>query len=99
MSKRMFAFRTRNHRLPVECGRWFGIALQDRKCKFCNTDIGDEFHYLFTCPHFSEKRKQFIKPYFYKQPNVLKYKDLMNSRNKLQLKHLCIFIDIIMKTI
>ena len=39
-------FRTRNHRLPVEVGRWRSIPLSDRKCNLCNKDIGDEYHYL-----------------------------------------------------
>ena len=46
-------FRTSNHKLPVETGRWENIPLNDRKCTFCNRDIGDEFHYLFRCSHFS----------------------------------------------
>ena len=39
-----------NHRLPVETRRWDDIPLNERKCKICTTDdIGDEYHYLFTC--------------------------------------------------
>ena len=37
-------------RLPVETGRWDGIPVNEQKCKICTTDdIGDEYHYLFTC--------------------------------------------------
>ena len=46
-------YRTGNHRLPVETGRWDDIPLNERKCKICTTDdIGDEFHYLFACDFF-----------------------------------------------
>ena len=40
----LISFRTRNHRLPVETGRWYGIEHNNRKCNLCNTDIGDEHH-------------------------------------------------------
>ena len=97
LSKRFLSYRTRNHRLPVEVGRWSGIPLHERKCNRCSSDIGDEYHYLLICPYFLSQRKQFIKPYYYTRPNVLKYKDLMNCNNKSQLNNLCRFVDIIMK--
>ena len=57
-------FRTNNHKLPVETGRWENIPLNDRKCTFCTRDIGDEFHYLFRCSHFSTERSTFLNPIF-----------------------------------
>ena len=46
---KIIKYRTGNHRLPVETGRWDDIPLNERKCKICTTDdIGDEYHYLFT---------------------------------------------------
>ena len=49
----MFKFRTANHKLPVEVGRWANVELSDRKCLLCqNNQIGDEFHYLLECPFF-----------------------------------------------
>ena len=47
---KIIKYRTGNHQLPVETGRWNDIPLNERKCKICTTnDIGDENHYLFTC--------------------------------------------------
>ena len=47
---KIIKYRTGNHRLPVETGRWDDIPLNERKCKICTEDdIGDEYHYLFTC--------------------------------------------------
>jgi hypothetical protein len=44
-------FRTTNHKLPFENGRWKNIARENRICPLCNNgEIGDEFHYLFKCP-------------------------------------------------
>ncbi len=55
-------FRTANHKLPIETGRWLGIPHSERKCTLCNNnDLGDEFHYLLVCPHFSDKREFYIK--------------------------------------
>ena len=99
MSRQFLSFRTRNHRFPVEKGRWQGIPLSERKCLLCSEDIGDEFHYVLSCKHFLHLRKQFIKPYYYKHPNVLKYNELMNLKNGNKLKNLCIFIGILLKEI
>ena len=46
LCKLFLRFRTRNHILPFETGIWRGIALNDRKCHLCNSDIGDEYHFL-----------------------------------------------------
>ena len=97
--KTLTAFRTRNHRLPVEVGRWSGIPLNERLCWLCKAEVGDEFHYLLKCTHFKDIRPKYIKPYFTKNPNVLKFNNLMNSTNKEIIRKLTTFIDIIIKNI
>ena len=48
-------FRTTNHTLPIETGRWQNFARENRKCLLCNSsDIGDEFHYIFSCSKFDD---------------------------------------------
>ena len=75
-------YRTGNHQLPVETGRWDDIPLNKRKCKICTTDdIGDEYHYLFTCDFFKSDRKMYLKPYFYVKPNIRKNRELFTSAN------------------
>ena len=60
-------------------------------------DIDDEFHYLFVCNHFKSERKNFLKTYFYKCPNIIKFKKLLSTKNiNLFIKVSC-FIEIIMK--
>ena len=98
-SKRFLAFRTRNHRLPIEVGRWRGVPLQERTCSYCTNDVGDEFHFLLVCKHFKESRSKYIHRYFYRNPNILKFEQLMSTTSKKKLKNLCLFIDIIMKTV
>ena len=58
-------YRTGNRRLPVETGRWANIPLDERKCTLCDQDIGDEYHYLFTCPYFANDREEYLKSYFF----------------------------------
>ena len=45
-------------------------------------DTGDEFHYLFVCNHFKSERKNFLMPYFYKRPNIIKIKELLSTENE-----------------
>ena len=86
--KIFIAFRTRNHRLPIELGRWNGAALRDRLCPLCSEDIGDEYHYILSCSHFRDSRVKFIKRYYYCHPNTLKFKQLMNTENPNELRNL-----------
>jgi hypothetical protein len=38
-------FRTYNHRLPLEVGRWENVERHNRLCQLCKYgEIGDEFH-------------------------------------------------------
>ena len=93
----MFKFRTCNHRFPVETVRWENIALENRKCELClKNDIGDNFHYLLTCPFFETQRKKFIDSYFYARPNIVKYKELLNITSEPKLKKLSSFMKILM---
>ena len=90
-------FRTSNHKLPVETGRWENVPLDERKCQLCTKpDIGDEFHYLLCCEFFEPERKRLLKPNFYTRPNMLKFKDLLCSDNIAILKKLSEFVKVIM---
>ena len=62
-------------------------------------DIGDEYHYIFSCSAFEDDRKSFVKQKFRYRPNIVKFKELMNSKNLLDLNNLCKFIRIINKRI
>ena len=57
-------FRMSNHYLPVESGRKNKILFEDRLCTSCEeSDIGDEFHYLFVCHFFHNSRVNFLHHY------------------------------------
>ena len=95
---KIIKYRTGNHRHPVETGRWDDIPLNERKCKICTKDdIGDEYHYLFTCDFFKSDRKLYLKLYFYVKPNIRKYRELFTSTNEATLIKLSKFVAIIME--
>ena len=95
---KIIKYRTGNHQLPVETRRWDAVPLNERKCKICTTDdIGDEYHYLFTCDFFKSDRKLYLKPYFYVKPNRRKYRELFISTNEATLIKLAKFVANIME--
>lgn len=96
-TKLLLAFRTRNHKLPIEIGRWKSIPHSERKCQLCSKDIGDEYHYVMSCELLKEHRCKLIKPYFTTNPNTLKFNQLMNDSSIEQLTNLSRFIAIINK--
>jgi hypothetical protein len=50
--KIILKFRTCNHKLPIEVGRYANIERYLRICRHCTTNsVGDEYHYLFVCTH------------------------------------------------
>ena len=84
-------FRTGNHRLPISKSRYMRQEI-DVSCKLCTSNEAcDEFHVLFKCTYFEEKRKLLIKKYFYNRPNTLKMHSLFNNTNIKQLKNLAKF--------
>lgn len=94
----LFKFRTGNHKLPVETGRWDGTYISDRKCPLCSiNDIGDEYHYIFKCSYFQKERSNYLKPYYYRRPNMLKFGELLRSTNVSFLIKLSKFVEIILK--
>ena len=79
-------FRTANHSLPVEIGRWSNIDHHLRKCDMCTaSEVGDEYHTLLKCPAFTNIRHLYIPQYFSKYPSKFKFDALMseNRQNKM----------------
>ncbi|MEW8548255.1 MAG: reverse transcriptase family protein [Candidatus Thiodiazotropha sp.] len=94
----MVLFRTANHKFPIEVGRWNNIELEDRKCTLCcKNTIGDEFHYLLECPFFNNERLKYVSSFYYRRPNMLKYKELLSRQNVNHLRNLAVFMGIIIK--
>jgi hypothetical protein len=73
-------FRTCNHRLPIETGRWHNIDRDNRMCNFCNQCIGDEYHFLLCCPSLQNLRNLYLPPYYCKYPSIDKFVSLMSTK-------------------
>ena len=90
-------FRCSNHKLAVNTGRYENINRNNRICTLCNsTDIGDEYHYIFSCPAYREERERLIKPYYITRPNTYKFHSLFNSSNRTELTRLSAFVRAVM---
>ena len=89
-------FRTTNHHLPIETGRWQSIERNNRKCLYCNkNDLGDEYHYLFVCSFFKLARNQCLSFYYRENANTLKFKQLFETKDHVTLRKLCKFINVV----
>ena len=89
-------FRTLNHRLTIERGRVMNLPYEDRLCTKCSSaDIGDEFHYVFSCPFFFfESRKKYLSPFYCKNANVNRFHSRFCSKKKRLLVNLAHFFKI-----
>ena len=95
---KMVHFRTGNHKMPVETGRWQNIELDDRKCTICDKNtLGDEFHYLMECHFFKRDRERLLPREYHKRPNILKYRKLLTSCDERSLHKLALFMGIIIQ--
>jgi hypothetical protein len=93
-------FRTSNHRLPIEVGRWANVERHNRLCQLCRSgEIDDELHYVLECPNFARERKNIIPKYFFNRPNALKLSSLFSKRKPETVRKLCKLIDMINKKI
>ena len=66
-------FRTTNHKLPIETGRWYGVDRENRQRSKCNSRSK-----FSECHFFAENRTQLISRYLTQRPNtnVIKILDL-----------------------
>ena len=86
-------FRTANHHLPIETGRWCGTPKLERTCHVCNRgQIGDEYHYILECNVFGLQRKKYLPEKYHCRPNFYKFSELMKTADYNVLTNLCIFI-------
>ena len=86
-------FRTVNHKLPLETGRYTRIPRNERICKMCNSgQLGDELHFCLECPALKELRIRFLPAIIYKKTNVINFGCILNIKNKITLVNLAKFI-------
>ena len=71
------AFRTRNHRLPIETSRWRNIPVNEIYCNIFNK-LGDEYHFLLECSLFKHQRELYLDRYVFTRPSFYKFSELLN---------------------
>ena len=92
----LIRFRTTNNRLPVNVLRFHNVDRENRVCALCNTDdVADEYHYIFKCSHFDDKRNECLDRKYSEQPSHNNFSLLFNTNIKLELLKLKHFIDCI----
>ena len=87
--------RLSSHKLRIESGRYGPnrSPRNERLCQFCNEpEIEDEFHFILVCKVFQDLRVKFIKTFYRTRPSMLKFVNLLNTRNKSVLINLGKFI-------
>jgi hypothetical protein len=58
----------------------------NRICNKCdNITIGDEYHNIMECEHFSNFKNRFIVTNLRERPNILKFKQIMSAYQKQNL--------------
>ena len=73
-NRRLLArYRCRNHNLPVEIGCHRGIPREQRKCNWCENELGDEFHFIMNCSNLKTFQNQLIKRLFKNLYNLYMY--------------------------
>ena len=50
-------------------------------------------------PVFSEERKRFVDKQYFSNQNILKFKELMTSKDETKLKNFSIFVKILINTV
>ena len=85
-------FRTSNHKLPIETGRYSNTPRAERYCTMCNLDkMGDEFHFLLECPALADIRLRLLPNYCHR-PNFFKFNNLMSTHSISLSKQLARYI-------
>jgi hypothetical protein len=79
---RLYRFRTTNHYIPIETGGWRNIDRENRYCNLCNSQkLSDEYHYVLECSSLNEKRKHLLPKYFMIRHSVVKFFELLSTKN------------------
>ena len=90
-------FRTGNNKLPIVTGRHKNTPRNERFCLLCpDRKLGDEYHYIFECTHFTEKRSQLIDRRFLIDRSDIAMCRLFNTLDVNHLKQLATFVYLIM---
>ena len=92
-------FRSLNHKMPIEMGRFVGTLRDDRICELCFLDkIGDEFHYMLECTYFSDARGVYLPGNLLAAPNTDAFRSMMCPVDTQDLFKVAKYCKIVLKT-
>ena len=86
------SFRSSSHSLMIEKGRHFGIPREFRTCFYCENCIEDEFHFVMTCPVYSEVRMKYIPNVYLTNANEESFYSLMSSSDRQIIRNIAMYI-------
>jgi hypothetical protein len=85
-------FITRNHKLTIITERWNRARpYAQRLCHVCNV-LDDEYHCVLECTKYTELRRKYINRYYYRQPSMLKFVELVTSAHVKTIQGLAMFV-------
>ncbi len=84
-------FKVSSHRLEIEAGRWNRTPIDNRRCSLCAC-LEDEYHFILECTMYTDIRKTYIRSYFYRRPNMVKFIQLIQSENSSIVRNLGVYI-------
>ena len=67
--------RLSSHKLMIETGRYQKIALNNRLCYFCKTEVEDEIHFVVKCKTYCQLRREILNKCIYYNANFEYYSD------------------------
>ena len=86
-------FRVSCHNLEIEKGRYEGVLLENRICKYCENNgvivIEDEYHFLLHCPLYASIRNKYIELH---RPTFELFMSIMSSEDKNTIVNLSKYI-------
>ena len=80
--------------LLIETGGHKNMPRDQRICPMCklhfgkNTDMEDEYHFILICPTYRGLRKKIIEKYYWNNPSVYKFVQLLSANNVRDLCNL-----------
>ena len=83
---------TSSHWLEIERGRYEGVARNDRKCKYCNNFIEDEFHFICICPLYDNIRTYHLSNTSNQNISLITFNNLLSSNDIHTVRNLSLFI-------
>ena len=96
-SRRVFAL-LRTHSLPIKNNLLRWNIVNNNLCEGCNgIFVENEFHILFRCSKYEDKRNKYIPECFSKRPNMTTLQRLLTTNDDMVIRNVVIFLNEILR--